>query len=355
MPISNRDKMFTGLFSDIIQQQQAFRNKFEINPGLSAAIASMSSMVKVYEKAMPKKDILSAVIGNSSLAYILEAQKQANTFKNLNLSIGITGLAQQISPIQKTYNRNDFKNVISPMLQIQDSLNALYKSNSAFANYNNLFNNHSFVGQMKGLQLAITGISGYMVANAFLAEDNYANEYDLETVLNETSSIAVNIAENKTVTYEEFIALKEKIDAIYNFLITKPKQITLYTIIIFILFKIEPLINDIVQQAQHHFDSIDGITKKDIKELGDKYQLSMYEMGRMLVKQEIRYAQRVCFLKLKYNNKSQSLYKINIGKKVTVLRVMGKWLQVSVIDNSDESEITGWVLKKYFKNQLPRK
>lgn len=354
MPTSAFKKSYLGSITDIIEQQQSFRKKLEFNSGISAAIASMSSITKAYEMAMPKKDILSAVLGNSTLAYIQAAQKQQRITNSLGLGIGITGLAEEMSKIHNIYNRNDMRNIISPMLQIQNSLNTLYKSNSAFANYNKLFNNPSFVGQMKGLQVAITGITGYMAENITIEEDDFDNEHDLETVLNDTSSIAVNITETKTVSYEEFVSLADKIQFIYDYLINKPKGYSIRDLVFLILFSILPLLNDIVQQAQHYYDSKDAVTKKDFQELSDSCQKTMAKIYSMLPKTEVRYAQWPCLLKLKYNTKSQTIYKIKIGQEVTVLTIRGKWLKVSIIDENDEAEITGWVLKKYFKEKQPR-
>lgn len=349
MPTSAFKKSYFGSITDIIEQQQSFRKKLEFNSGISAAIASMSYITKAYEMAMPKKDILSLVIGNSALAYLNSAQKQENTFNSLNPGIGITGLAQQMSQMQKIYNRNDLNNVISPMLQIQDSLNTLYKSKSAFTSYNNLFKDSAFVSQMNKMQVAILGISGQFAANASILHKTYDDNSDIDSFLIETSTVAANIAEDNNINFEQFEILVNTIGFIVDYIKKHPSQL-----LDIIFFKLLPLILAIIPFVEnyHKKDEIvqtNELIERKSKELDVKFQQSMFELNKLLPKDEIRYCQHSCFLKLKYCTKSLTLTKIDSGQEITVIKPRGKWLKVSVIDDSDESEITGWVLKKYFR------
>lgn len=54
-----------------------------------------------------------------------------------------------------------------------------------------------------------------------------------------------------------------------------------------------------------------------------------------------------CFLKVKSNMKSLTIYKMNKGEEVLVLEIRGKWMKISILDEIDGFEMTGWVLKKY--------
>lgn len=53
------------------------------------------------------------------------------------------------------------------------------------------------------------------------------------------------------------------------------------------------------------------------------------------------------FLKVKSNMKSLTIYKMNKGEEVLVLEIRGKWMKISILDEIDGFEMTGWVLKKY--------
>jgi hypothetical protein len=352
--INDYNKYF-GLHSELFRQQRAFNQRFEINTGLSAVMNSLSPFLKATEHLRFKNEILTSITNSSALSIARELQKRTDFINRFNSNVGLSGLATQITQMQRPYYTNNFNNVISPILQIQKSLNSLYASKSAFANYNSIFNNSSFIGQMKDLNVAISGISNYLKVNPTSQSDNFYDDSEIGTILNETAVITSNINETRTVTYEEFLLLKNKIDAIYEFIISKHKKITLWFFITLLLFKIEPLLNDILQQAQRYYDNKESVTKKDIEELEHKFQLSWQEMSQMLLKQDIRFAKYPCNLKLKYYSKSQTIFRIVKGQELFVLQIKGKWLQVSIIDSKDNSEITGWVLKKYIKEKLPRK
>ena len=38
---------------------------------------------------------------------------------------------------------------------------------------------------------------------------------------------------------------------------------------------------------------------------------------------------------------------MNKGEEVLVLEIRGKWMKISILDEIDGFEMTGWVLKKY--------
>lgn len=62
---------------------------------------------------------------------------------------------------------------------------------------------------------------------------------------------------------------------------------------------------------------------------------------------KFRITNRSCYLKLKPNSKSITLYNIPQGHQVNVLETRQKWVYVKYIDGTDNLTIHGWILKKY--------
>jgi len=62
---------------------------------------------------------------------------------------------------------------------------------------------------------------------------------------------------------------------------------------------------------------------------------------------KFRITNRSCYLKLKPNSKSITLYNIPQGHQVNVLETRQKWAYVKYIDGADNLIIHGWILKKY--------
>ncbi|MBN2764911.1 MAG: hypothetical protein JXR27_00955 [Paludibacteraceae bacterium] len=354
---SDINKTASEAIRDLFQQQQNIINAYSINPLSSVAVSMVASTAfsKVTNVAIPKNYFNPTMLGLSS--YFNYAKNNSKRFNPISSVLGLSNLEILLSQIPKESFSTTFQNIFSPALQIQKSLSSLYSTKSAFANYSNLYANAAFWGQFKELQNVISEFPKSMTSASF--DTDYESDEDLyiNEVISETSVITQNIEKTKIVSFEDFEQLKSKIDAIYSLLISsqKIKHGKLLTFIIFLLFTIEPLLNDIIQQVQHYQDTQTNVSHEDFKELSNKVQQSMDEMRKYIVKYEYRYADHTCFLKPKCDMKSKTIYRIKPGDNFMVLRVNKRWLLILIEDRTDGSQITGWVLKKYTQKSLQEK
>lgn len=335
---------------DMVSQQNKIMNLYKLDPfrNITAAMSPLTSISKMIDVGLPKY-----AMPGQSLAYtsiMSTIPKDIGQINKIHSALGLSNieiLIRQMTP----QSFGAFQNIFSPALQIQKSLSSLYSPKSAFANYGNLYSNPAFWGQLKELQTVISAIPKVIENTEFALDNELVEDFNIKEVFEETNLIAETIDKTKTVSYNDFEALKSKVDAIYSFLIAsqKPKHGKLLSFILFLLFTIEPLLNDIVQQVQHYNDSKTNVSHEDIKELSDKFQQSMAEIKTFMPKFEYRYAKHSCLLKLKCNTKSQTLYQINKGDSFFVSHINKKWLFVSIVDRVDGIQISGWVQKKYTK------
>lgn len=335
---------------DIFQQQQNIINAYN-NPlnSVAALLAASTALSKMSNIATSRTNFNPVVMGLPS--YINDMKNSSKRFNSVRSILGFSNLDILLRQISHQSLNTNFQSIFSPALQIQKSLSSLYSTKNAFADYNNLYGNTAFWNQFKELQTVISAIPKALEYTELEIDNDFSDDLIINNVFAETNTIAETIDKTKTVTYEDFEALKSKVDAIYSF-ITNPnnkKSGIIYTLIIFILFKFEPLFNDIVQQIQYYHDVKTNVSHDDIKELSFSFQQSMAEMRNFIVKYEFRYAKRPCFLRLKSNTKSQKLYRINKGDNLIVLHANKQWLFITIVDRTDGAQISGWVQKKLTK------
>jgi hypothetical protein len=337
---------------DMVTQQKKIMNLYKIDTfkNVTAVMATSTALTKMMNIAMPKYSIPAKSVAYASIMSAIP--KETGQINKMHSALGLSNidiLVRQMTPKSLGVIQDTF----SPTLQIQKSLSSLYSTKSAFANYSNLYSNAAFWSQFKELQNVISEFPKKMTSASFDTDYDSDEELYINEVLSETSAITANIDKTKIVSFDDFEQLKSKIDAIYTFLISsqKTKHGKLLTFVIFLLFTIEPLLNDIVQQVQHYQDSQTNVSKDDIKDLSDKLQQSMEEMRSLIVKYDYRFAKYDCLLKIKNNTNTTTIYKIKKGDNLMVLQVKKKWLLVLIEDRTDNSQITGWVLKKYISKQ----
>lgn len=352
MDLNDINKTTGEALRDLFANQQTLLNSFKITPLISPAFSISASMVasKRINAAFPKIDFGYSLMGGT-LPLINEIQRQGRTYNDIGkMGKNLFDSVLSLDKLKVNAYGLNLKELYSPALSIQKSFISIYSTKDVFANYDNLFSNPKFRNELTKLQSSILDLT----TNVFLEdfkEERQVDNFDLADLLNGTSAIAENINETKSITYDEFLILKNSIEAITSYIISNPKTnifwIKIGQVLFFIVFTLSGLIFDIVQQYQYYESNQNGVTKADLKKLENNLNDSIQKISVVLTKFDFRIINHNCFLKVKSKMKSLTIYRMNKGEEVLVLEIRGKWMKISIIDEIDGFEMTGWVLKKY--------
>lgn len=356
MELNNLNKTTNAALRDLFVKQHNPLSNLKVNPLISNAFSISASITAAQRinAAYPKNYIDYSKMG-STLPLITEIQKQGKIYNEISkMGKSIFENTSSFNYLKMSDYGFNLKEILSPAFDIQKSFISLYSVKDTFANYNDLFSNPKFRDELTELQTSISSLTTDIFIEDF-KDESIVEGYDLTGLLNDTSTIAENINNTKSVSYDDFLALKKSIETITNYIISNSKTnkfwIVIGRILVFMVFTLSGLIFDIIQQYQYYESNQNIVTKADLIELENHLNDSIKKINVVLSKFDYRIANHNCLLKVKRKMKSLTIYKIHKGEKVLVLEIRGKWMKISILDETDDLEMTGWVLKKYISKK----